>query len=69
MEDAPEIDVVYTRLDAEAEEVSYPSPGTNAFTDDSQWFMISGLEPDDRGCWQGTATYKGASLTYVYEID
>ena len=69
LEESPEIEVVYIRLDAEADEVAYPAPGANAFTDTDQWFMTNGLEPDDPGCWQGTATYEGTSLTYVYEIN
>ncbi|MGH1493624.1 MAG: hypothetical protein ACRBK7_30200 [Acidimicrobiales bacterium] len=67
-EPAPDIEVVYRRLDVDAEEVTFPSPGTNAFTNDVNWFMINGLEPDDPGCWQGTATYRGTTLSYTYEV-
>jgi hypothetical protein len=29
--------------------------------------MIAGIDPDEPGCWEVEATYKGASLGYVYE--
>ncbi len=29
--------------------------------------MIGGIDPDIPGCWEVTATYKGASMSYVYE--
>ena len=32
------------------------------------WFLIAGIDPMDPGCWQASAGYKGAELTYVYEI-
>lgn len=66
-EEAPEIAVVYDRLDVEADPIVFPSPGTNASTATDGHFMINGVEPDDPGCWRGTATYKGATLSYVFE--
>ncbi len=29
--------------------------------------MINGIDPDEPECWEVTATYKGATLGYVYE--
>ena len=71
-EPAPELSVTYRRLDPDADEqstVTFDSPGTNAFTPEDGSFMINGLEPDEQGCWQATATYKGATLSYVYEVN
>ena len=64
----PEIVVVFERLDVEADPVVFASPGTNAFSPEDQLFMINGFEPRDPGCWQATATYKGATLQYVYFV-
>jgi hypothetical protein len=71
-EPAPELSVTYERLDPDADErstVTFDSPGTNAFTPEDGSFMINGLEPDEQGCWQATATYRGATLSYVYEVN
>jgi hypothetical protein len=40
---------------------------TNAYTPKEGWFIIAGGDPPEPGCWQVEATYKGASLTYVYQ--
>lgn len=29
--------------------------------------MIAGIDPNEAGCWEVEATYKGATLSYVYE--
>ena len=52
----------------EADAVVFASPGTNAYTPEDELFMINGIEPRDPGCWQATATYKGATLQYVYSV-
>ena len=44
------------------------APGTNAYTVADGWFMMAGIDPQDPGCWQATAEYRGASLRYVFEI-
>ncbi len=67
-ESQPEIAVVFERLDVEADAVVFASPGTNAYTPEDELFMINGIEPRDPGCWQATATYKGATLQYVYSV-
>lgn len=28
---------------------------------------MNGIDPEEPGCWEVTATYRGASLSYVYE--
>lgn len=44
-------------------------PGANASTDADGWFMIAdGADPRTPGCWEVTATYEGAILTYVYFV-
>lgn len=67
-EERPALQVTWTRLDADPPVVHrHDEPGTNAFTGDEGWFMISGIDPPDAGCWHVEATYKGATLGYVYE--
>ena len=68
VEEMPELEVIYERLDIVAEPVVFASPGTNALAQDGD-FMINGIEPDEPGCWEATATYKGASLSYVYKVE
>jgi hypothetical protein len=65
-EEQPPITVTWTRLDDPTVTHTH-SPGTNAFTGADGWFIIAGIDPDEAGCWQVEATYKGATLTYVYE--
>lgn len=68
-EPVPEIGVTWRRLDDEAvPPVVDDAPGTNAFTPGTGWFMIAGIDPARLGCWEVTASYKGAELSYVYEI-
>jgi hypothetical protein len=50
-----------------APDITNGSVGTNAFTVEDGWFIIGGIDPDVGGCWRVTATYKGASMSYVYE--
>ncbi|MEE8332003.1 MAG: hypothetical protein V3R84_09555 [Acidimicrobiia bacterium] len=66
-EEQPDISIVAVRLDADAPQMTSAHPGTNAHTPQDRWFMINGVDPEASGCWELTATYKGASLTYVYE--
>jgi len=67
-EEQPEVDVTWTRIDILGEPISNEGKATNAYTNEDGWFMIAGLDPDEPGCWQVTSTYKGATLTYVYEV-
>lgn len=50
-----------------APDITNGSMGTNAYTVEDGWFIIGGIDPDVGGCWRVTATYKGASMSYVYE--
>lgn len=65
-EEQPDISVTWRQLDGDQVH-AHPAPGTNAYTDRDGSFMIGAIEPDIPGCWEVTATYKGASLSSVYE--
>lgn len=65
VEQSPPIVVTWKRLDADRPLIT-ETRGTNAFTLDEGWFMIAGIDPEEPGCWQVTARYKGAELSYVY---
>jgi hypothetical protein len=66
VEEKPDLAVTWRRLDRELPVVTAGSPGTNAYTPEDGWFMMAGIDPDDSGCWEVTATYRGATLSYVY---
>lgn len=66
VEERPDISMTWHRLDLPEPPIVEEGPGTNAFTTEDGWFMIAGIDPDVRGCWEVTATYKGATLKYVY---
>jgi hypothetical protein len=67
MEGEPEVWVTWTRLDTDRPVViDNDGNATNAYIPEEGWFMIAGIDPPQPGCWQVEATYKGASLTYVY---
>lgn len=68
VEEQPETSVTWTRLDND-EPVVIENGGeaTNAFTGAEGWFIIAGIDPNEAGCWEVEATYKGATLSYVYE--
>jgi len=65
VEGEPEISVTMRRLDGVGEWANN-GRGTNAYTEPDGWFMFAG-HTLELGCWEVTATYKGATLTYVYE--
>ena len=67
VEAEPNLLVIWTRLDSSAVDITNDSQGTNAHTVEDGDFMIGGFDPRDAGCWEVTATYKGATLSYVYE--
>ena len=68
LEPTPDIGVVWRRIDGDSPLViEEEAPGTNAHTDDHGWAMMNGIDPEDPGCWEVTATYRGATLSYVYE--
>lgn len=69
VEENPDLTVTWTRLDTE-ETVVFDNDGyaTNGYTPEHGWFMIT--SPEERleaGCWRVYASYKGATLTYVYQ--
>ena len=64
----PKIAVSWQRLDSDARPIRAGPPGTNAFTAEDGVFMIAGIEPTDSGCWEATATYRNATLSYVYLV-
>jgi hypothetical protein len=65
-EEEPGISVFWQRLDADAARI-HQFEGTNALTGEEGWFMIAGFDPPEPGCWRVTASYKGSTLTYVYD--
>lgn len=65
-DETPDLAVTWRRLDGDTVH-THPAPATNANTSEDGWFMINGIDPDEAGCWEVTATYREASLTYVYE--
>jgi hypothetical protein len=68
VEEQPDVSVTWTRLDTEKPVViDNGGEATNAFTAQDGWFMIAGIDPNQPGCWHVEATYKGATLSYVYE--
>ncbi len=67
LEERPAISVRWNRLGQPAERDEHPAPGTNSYTVADGWFMMAGVDPDVGGCWQVTATYRGATLSYVYD--
>lgn len=68
-EPTPDIDVTWRRFDWPADAVITVTGGTNAYTAEDGWFMIAGGDPGIGGCWEVSATYRGAQLSYVYEYD
>ncbi len=75
-EEQPPITVTWRRLGRDTKPHA-EHQGTNAYTVEDGWFMIAGIDPGsasdggpwraDAGCWEVTAQYKGATLSYVYE--
>ena len=65
-EEESDISVFWQRLDADAARI-HQFEGTNALTGEEGWFMIAGFDPPEPGCWRVTASYKGSTLTYVYD--
>lgn len=64
----PDISVVFERLDPQGVAITAGPPGTSGFTPQDGWFMIAAIDPEDSGCWKVTATYRGATLSYVFRV-
>jgi len=64
MEQQPEITLSARQLDGEAvvEPFVY---GTNAYHPDYGQFMMTGIELPALGCWEITAEYRDATLSFV----
>jgi hypothetical protein len=62
----PAITVTGRRLDASGS-FRFGDPGTNA-TADFGTAMLVGIDIPDYGCWQITARYRDASLSYVVSV-
>lgn len=68
VEEQPDLQVTWSRLDGGEQVTVANDRSTNAYTPEHGWFMItSPTEKLPAGCWQVEATYKGSTLTYVYE--
>lgn len=67
IEEQPDIQVTWTRIgEGQPRSIESEHPGTNAYTVEDHWFMINGVDPEP-GCWEVTASYRGATLSYVFE--
>lgn len=66
-EGQPEVFVTWRRLDGTGEVIDSGGYSTNG-KDQSGDFMIAGFDTNRAGCWEVTATYKGATLVYVYFV-
>jgi hypothetical protein len=62
------ITVTAVRLDGPAPKV-VEGPGVGSFNPDIGNFMLVGLVLPEPGCWEVTASYKGAELSYVMQVD
>ena len=68
VEEEPAITVTWRRIDGTASPIGSSGPGGNAYTADDGWFMLQGIGPEPSGCWQVTATYRNAELSYVTNV-
>lgn len=69
VEQWPEVMVAGQRLDADAPPL-FAEPATNAYRRDfGGWAMLVGVEVPTPGCWQLTATYRGASVTFIVRVE
>jgi hypothetical protein len=66
LEFPPELSVTWTLRNSGIPVTITNDQATNGSTGEDGLFMIAGIDPDITGCWEVTAVYKGASLTYVY---
>jgi hypothetical protein len=60
----PELTVRAERLDREANDVVVDH-ANNGGRADVGTFMVTGMELPTAGCWEITAEYRGAKLSYV----
>jgi hypothetical protein len=67
VEPEPPLTVTGRRLDAPADPLAV-LPATNGFTEDVGMFMLAGGNFPTAGCWEVSASYHAARLTYVIWI-
>jgi hypothetical protein len=60
----PAITVSIRRIDG-SERFEMPGPSTHGFRSDTVQFMLQGVSFPGPGCWEISATYKGAELSFV----
>lgn len=69
-EPIPPIAVTGRQLDGSASlEVKAEGPGNNGFREDIGSFMMVGIEIPGAGCWELTARYGDAELSYVVMVE
>jgi hypothetical protein len=69
VEERPALHVTHRRIaEPDVPIIDNEGNATNAYTVDDGWFMIATIDPDEPGCWQVEASYKGATLSYVYLV-
>jgi hypothetical protein len=68
VEGSPSITVTAEHLDGLAPNVKAGGPGTNGFHPDLGDFMLIGVALPATGCWELTAEYKEATLSYTMWI-
>jgi len=66
VESEPDISVTWTLRNSSIPITITNDHATNGSTAEDGLFMIAGIDPNITGCWEVTAIYKGASLTYIY---
>jgi hypothetical protein len=64
----PPITVTGRQLDG-SESFEAGGPGTNGFRKDISSFMLVGIGIPAAGCWEVTAQYRDAELTYVVAVE
>jgi hypothetical protein len=63
-----DITVTAVRLDGDARTVIQEG-GVPSFNRDIKNFILVGVGVPEPGCWEVTARYRGAELTYVLQIE
>jgi hypothetical protein len=63
------ITVTAVHLDGSAPKVVEKGPGVPSFNRDIKNFILVGLILPEPGCWEITARYKGAELSYVLFVE
>ncbi len=56
-------------LSGSAPTVEVGGPGGGGFTPFLRNFILVGVELPEPGCWEVTASYQGAELTYVVQVE